>query len=340
MEKGQVLFLNEHEIEQLITREDALNLVDGALKDYANGHVINPVKLSLPLYQDVSGYINSMPSYNRANKATGVKLVSVYLDNPRNHGLLSTLGTIVLHDWETGMPYSIMGGTHITNIRTGAAAGLKAKYLARKDSRVLALIGAGMQGFSALQMVMLALNDRRIEEIHICDLTEERRQQFISKAAPLYPGVRFVSSPSNQEAMAQADIALFCAGASVPLLESCPVKEGATVICVQELVTPATVAKFDKFFTDFTDCVLERFNSFGNHYSEITGIPYEDLTADLVTSEIGYVMAGLLPGRVSDQERILTLDCGMSIEDIACARFVYDRAVEQGIGTVLDFQNL
>lgn len=340
MKKGQVLFLNEQEIFRLITREDALNLVDRALQDYANGHVINPVKLSLPLYQDVSGYINSMPSYNRTNKATGIKLVSVYLDNPRNHGLLSTMGTIVLHDWETGMPYAIMGGTHITNIRTGAAAGLKAKYLARKDSKVLALIGAGMQGFSALQMVLTALEDRRIEEIHICDLTEERRQQFIAKIAPLYPEIRFISSPSNQAAMEQADIALFCAGASVPLLESCPIKEGATVICVQELVTPKTVAMFDRFYTDFTDCVLERFNSFGHHYSEITGIPYEDLTADLVTSEIGHVMAGHIPGRVSEKDRILTLDCGMSIEDIAAARFVYDRAVEQGIGTVLDFQNL
>ena len=340
MEQGQVLFLSEKEIEQLITNEDALNLVDQCLKDHANGSVVNPVKLSLPLYPDVSGYINSMPSYNRETKATGVKLVSVYLDNPRKHNLLSTMGTIVLHDWETAMPYAIMGGTHITNIRTGAAAGLKAKYLARKDSTKLAVIGAGMQGFSAMTMVLTALGPGKIEEIHVCDLTEERRQLFISKAKAVYPELRYVSSESNQAALEQVDIALFCAGASVPLLEPCTVRDGITVICVQELVTPKTVAKFDKFYTDFTDCVLERFNTFGHHYSGITGIPYEDLTADLVTSEIGHVMAGHIPGRTSDKEKILTLDCGMSIEDIACARFVYERAVEQGVGKVLDFQNL
>lgn len=340
MKQGQVLFLNEKQIESLVTREDTLALVDRVLQDQANGHTINPVKLSLPLYPDVAGYVNSMPSHNRRDRATGVKLVSVYLENPAKYGLLSTLGTIVLHDWQTGMPYAIMGGTHITNLRTGAAAGLKARYLARKNARVLAVVGAGMQGFSAMTMALAAMGPGRIGEVLVCDLTEERCRNFIEKAKEQYPELTFGICLQAAEATQRADVVLFCAGASVPILEHCPLKPGITVICVQELVTPATVAKFDKFYTDFTDCVLERFNTFGHHYAELNGTQYQDLTADLVTSEIGRVMAGHVPGRESDEENILTLDCGMSIEDVAVARFVYERAVEQGVGTVLDFQNL
>ena len=340
MEKGQVLFLNEKEIYSLITKEEALEIVDKVFKDYANGQVVNPVKLHLPIYPDVDGYINSMPSYNKTDKATGIKVVSVYHDNPKGHGLPATIGTIILHDWETGMPYAIMGGTHVTNIRTGAAAGLKAKYLANEDASVLAVIGAGAQGYSAMDMVMTAMGKGRIKEIRVSDLAPDRRAQYIEKAKAVYPDVNYVSCQSNAEAMESADVALFAAAAPMPLLESCPVKPGCTVICINEMVTPKTIAKFDRFYTDFTDCVLERFNTSGHYSEKVTGRPYEDLTAEMVTCEIGDVMVGKVPGRISHDDKLLTLDVGMGIEDCGVASFVYKRALERGVGQILDFQNL
>ncbi len=340
MERGQILFLNEQEIQSLITKEQALDLVEEGFRAFARGNVVNPVKLHLPIYPDCDGYLNSMPSYNRETKATGVKLVTVYHDNPKEHGLLATLGTIVLHDWQTGMPYAILGGTHITNLRTGAAAGLKAKYLAREDATVLAVIGAGAQGFSAMEMVMTAMGPERIQELRVSDLVPQRREQFIQKAKELYPHLRYISCAENQEAMAGAHIALFCASAPVPILENCQVEAGSTVICVNELVTPQAVAKFDKFYTDFTECVLERFNAMGREGARKTGIPYEELTANQVTAQFGDVVLGNVVGRRNESERILTLDVGMSLEDVALAEFVYRKAAEQGVGKVLDFQNL
>ena len=340
MQQGKVLFLNEQQIQSLVTREKALELVEEVFRDYAAGQVVNPVKLHLPVYPDVDGYINSMPSYNKRTKATGVKLVSVYHDNPKKHQILATLGTIVLHDWRTGMPYAIMGGTHITNLRTGAAAGLKVKYLARKDARVLAIIGAGAQGYSAFEMAMTATEPGRIQQVHVSDLAPQRREQFIERAKAQYPQLTFVSSPDNAAAMAEADVAMFCAAAPVPLLEDCPVKEGALVVCVNEMLTPKAIAKFDRFYTDFTDCVLERFNTGGRYNAQLTGRPYEDLTADMVTDEFGQVVLGKVPGRKSESDRLLTTDVGMSIEDVAVAQYVYEQAMAQGVGQILDFQNL
>jgi len=340
MQQGQILFLNEKEIESILSNEKTLEIVDSVFKAHAKGNVVNPVKLHLPVYPHHEGYINSMPSYNKETEATGIKVVSVYHDNVKKYGILTTLGTIILHDPETGMPYAIMGGTHITNMRTGAAAGLKARYLAKKDSKVLAIIGAGAQGFSSMVMTLTAMGPGTIEEVHVSDLNPERRSQFIEKAKALYPELRYVSSPSNDEAMKGADVALFCAAAPVPLLESCVVEDGVTVICVNEILTPKTIARFDRFYTDFTDCVLERFNSIGQYNAKLRGETYEDLTEEMVTAEIGKVMIGEIPGRLSDRDKLLTIDVGMSIEDVGVARYVYEQAMEKGIGRMLDFQNL
>lgn len=339
MQQGQILFLNEKEIEALVTREDALRLVEEVFRDYGRGRVVNPVKLHLPIYPDCDGYINSMPSYNRDTKATGVKLVSVYHDNPKVHHLPATLGTIVLHDWQTGMPYAILGGTHVTNLRTGAAAGLKAKYLARQGAEELAVIGAGAQGWSALEMVLTAMGPGRIRRVFVSDLAPDRRQQFLEKGRAHYPELEFVSSPSNEAAMEQADVGLFCAAAPIPLVESCPIKEGAVVICVNEMLTPKALAKFDAVYTDFTDCVLERFNTSGRYNATLTGKPYEDLTPEMITAEFGQIVLGTVPGRKQETDRLLTTDVGMSIEDVAVARFAYDQALARGVGKILDFQN-
>lgn len=339
MNQGQVLFLNEKEIESLITREETLEVVDQVFKAYAKGNAVNPVKLHLPIYPHYEGYINSMPSYNLETQATGVKMVSVYHDNLKNYGILTTLGTIVLHDPKTGMPYAIMGGTHITNMRTGAAAGLKVKYLAKKDASIMAVVGAGAQGYSATAMALTAMKGQ-IKELRVSDLNAARRAEFIEMMKAEFPEVTYISSESNAEAMKGAHVGLFCSGAPIPLLDKCELDPGVLVVGVAELVTPDTVARFDKFYTDFTDCVLERFNTLGREGAKKTGSVYVDLEEKHVTAEIGNVMAGLIPGRQSDDEKILTLDVGMSIEDVGVARLAFDKAMAQNVGKILDFQNL
>jgi len=340
MKQGQVLFLNEKEIESLLTNEKTLEIVDDVLKAYARGNVVNPVKLHLPVYPHHEGYINSMPSYNRETEATGIKVVSVYHDNVKKYGILTTMGTIILHDPETGMPYAIMGGTHITNMRTGAAAGLKARYLARKGSKVLAIVGAGAQGFSSMIMTLTAMGPGTIEEIRVSDLSAERREQFIEKGKALYPEMNFISSASNNEAMKGADVVLLCAAAPVPLLTDCELEEGVTVICVSEILTPQNIARFDRFYADFAACLVERLNVSGRYNAAQRGETYEDLTEEMVSSEIGHVMIGEFPGRLNDTDKLLAADVGMGIEDVGVARYVYELAVEKGLGQVLDFQNL
>ena len=337
MKRGQVLFLNEAQIRELLTEPQVLELVDKVLREWALGKTVNPVKLSLQIYPYHEGHINSMPSYIENGDLAGVKVVSVYANNQKTYGLPTTIGTIILHDADSGLPYAILGGTHITDLRTGAVSGVKARYLARKDSKVLAIVGAGAQGFGSMLMVKLAVPG--IEEVRVCDLSAERRAAFIEDAKKHFPELRYISCASNEEASAAADIIVYATSASVPLLEGSTLKDGVTAICVSEKLTPKTIARFDGFYVDFTACAIERYNADGRHQAELIGRTYEDLTEDMVTGEIGDVMIGKCPGRTSDKQKILTAAVGMSIEDVIVARAAYDAAVERGVGTVLDLEN-
>ena len=338
MKRGQILFLNEQEVKELITAPQALELVETVFRYWSEGKTVNPVKLSLQIAPYHEGHINSMPSYIEPGDLCGVKVVSVHQNNMRSYGIPTTLGTIILHDPETGLPYCIMGGTHITDLRTGAVSGIMAKYLARKDSSVLAVIGAGAQGFTSMEMTVLALGG--IREVRVCDLSEERAESFLDRAAALFPDLTFHRSRDHAEAIDGADVILYAASASAPILEGSDVPEGAAVICVSEKLTPKTIAMFDGWYVDFAECAIERYNADGRHAAELIGKPYEDLTLDMVTGEIGDIIVGKQIGRTNDKQRLLAASVGMSIEDVICAHAVFEAAEKRGAGRVLDFQDV
>lgn len=338
MNTGEILFLNRIEVQSLIGREQVFSLVEDAIKEYSYGNTINPVKLSLPVFPYHNGHINSMPSYMKKGDLAGVKVVSVFNNNPSKHDLPTTVGTIILHDAETGIPYAILDGTYITDLRTGAVSGIKAKYLARQDSHRLAIIGAGVQGYTSMEMILLARPD--IDHVDVCDLSKKQRDIFMEKGKKQYPNICFEPCADHQVALIRNDIVLYATSASRPLLETGQVPEGVTVICVCELVTRKAVEMFDSWFVDHTECALDRYNDGGRQSAAASGTTWADLTPELVTGDLGDVMTRKIPGRVNSQQKILSGAVGMSIEDIIVARAAVDAATEKGIGKILAFQCL
>ena len=338
MKPGEILFLNRNEVSKFITVKDALELTEKSLSEFSLGNTINPSKLILPTNPYHNGHINSMPSYMKYGDEAGVKIVSVYNDNPRKYGLPTTIGTIILYDPETGMPKCIMDGTRITDLRTGAVSGINAKYLARKDSKSMAIVGAGVQGYTSMQMILQALPG--IKEVVACDLSKERREEFIAKGQAEYPDVEFRGLEDHRVSLKENDIVVYATSADRPLLDSGEVADGVTVITVCELLTRHAVGMFDHWFVDFAECAIERYNDGGRQSAEARGLEWEDLTMDLVRGEIGDVITGKLPGRTSDSQKILAGAVGMSVEDVICAEHVFNGAMKAGAGKILDFQCL
>jgi len=338
MEAGKVLFLNEKEIKQLISAEQVLKLAETALKDYAKGDSVNPVKLHLPYYPVYEGYLNSMPSFIKSSNLSGVKLVTVHKNNALQYNLPVTMATIVLNEPKTGMPYAILGGTYITGMRTGAVAGVTAKYTAKKNSKVLTIVGAGAQGMTSMQMVVLAM--KSIEEVRVLDIYPENQEHFITKTKEMFPNINYVAYTDRQEAFHGSDIIVLATTADKSLLEGLELDKGITVICVNERLTPKAIGMFDRWIVDFTECVIERFNSGSKRSAEINGDKYESLTKAMVTGEIGDVIIGKTVGRANNEQKVLAASVGMSIVDVTVARAAYDTAIKNHIGLVLPFQDI
>lgn len=339
MDFGKLLFINEKEAKSLLSPAEAIALSEQAFAAYSSGRAINPVKLHMPLYPYHDGYINSMPAYLADEDIAGVKVVSVYRDNLRNHAVPCTLGSIVLNDPETGCPLAFLDGTYITAARTGATVAIFAKYLARKNARTATVIGTGAQGLSAILMTLTVLPG--IEEVRAVDIVPEARHRFLRAASAQYPQVNFVEMEDMGAACRGADIVINAANSSQLLLPKVTLDPGATVMVLEEDLKPSYVKRtYDAFVTDFIDCFVERSNISLQHRHDAYGEEIELVTADLLSGEIGEAITGKRQFRKSDSDIIVASSIGMGVQDVMTASYIYKKAMEQGTGQVLQLLDL
>ncbi|MBS7577137.1 ornithine cyclodeaminase family protein [Enterococcus sp. MMGLQ5-2] len=333
--EGKLLFLNEKTVKKYLTRTIVLDLVEQAFSEYAEGFVVNPVKLSLPMNPTYEGYINSMPAYLTRFGVAGMKSVSVFKDNMKDYQLPVTVGSIILNDPETGIPYSFMDGTHITALRTGASVAVMAKYLAAKGAEVVTIIGSGAQGLSSFVMIKSVLP--KIKEVRVVDINPEAQERFIEEASAVFPDVDYIKLSDIQSASTGSNIIVGAATSKVPLLANIDYDDGTTVLCIEEDITNRFAGKFDHTIVDFTECFIERTNILGNEHAKETGDAYEEITEETITGEIGDIIINKISGRINEKDKILASPVGMGATDIIVADYVYKKALEASDGMVLDF---
>ena len=160
----ETLVLSGPDIEKLITMPSALRIAEQAFTAYGQGKIQMPAKIYLRL-DKYQGDFRAMPAYIEGVEACGIKWVNVHPGN-KHYGLPAVMALIILSDPKTGFPLAVMDGTHITNLRTGAAGGVAAKHLANKDSKIVSLIGCGVQARTQL----MALKELfKIKQVRIYD---------------------------------------------------------------------------------------------------------------------------------------------------------------------------
>lgn len=140
----KTLIITKNEIEKFLTVKNALSVVEEAFEEHGIGKTQLPAKLYL-FFDKYNGDLRIMPAYLGKVDMAGCKIVNVHPNNPEKYSLPTVMALIILNDPKTGFPICIMEGTYITNMRTGAAGGVAIKYLVRRDSKVLGMIGTGAQ---------------------------------------------------------------------------------------------------------------------------------------------------------------------------------------------------
>ncbi len=330
-----MLVISGEEIRAIYPMKDAIEATKRAFRLFSEGKTHVPLRTNLPVKEN-NGQVLFMPAYVGGDKpSVGIKIVSVYVDNPAK-GLPAVPSTVLLVDAENGFVKAIMNGTVLTQIRTGAASGAATDLLARPDSRIGALFGAGGQAEFQLEAMITA---RPLEEVRVFDPRIESCRAFIARLQDRKPfsGVRLVAAETSDDAVRGADIITAATTARKPVFSADSVKPGAHVNGVgsytpdmQEL-DPKILNLAGKIYMDSIEAVLAESADFINPLNEKT------FSRDAITGELGELAAGTKPGRESPEEITLFKTVGIAVQDVVAAEEIFRRAVKQKAGKTISF---
>jgi alanine dehydrogenase len=313
---AEILYLSRADVERLLDVDAMLDALGAALMAHSDGTASVPARVAARV-PDL-GLLAAMPGYV-PGVALEVKLVSVFPGN-HQHGLPSHQALIALFDDRTGAPLALMDGTFITATRTGGTAAVAARALARADSKVLAIIGAGVQGGSHLATFPRV---RDFTEIRVASRDRAKAERLAARN----PLARVAQS--FEEAVRGGDIVACCTDAREPVIKRDWLSPGAHVSSVGGTFGPEidsdTVAA-SRVFVEWRGAVT---NPPPAGAAELQGLDPETVT------EVGEVLSGKRPGRTSRDEITLYKSTGHAVEDAAAARLVYDSARARGVGVSL-----
>jgi ornithine cyclodeaminase/alanine dehydrogenase len=277
------------------------------------------------IHTQPDAFIHAMPAYIPDMGAAGMKWVSGYPSNQAK-GLPYITGLMVLNDPDTGLPLAVMDCVWITAMRTGAATALAARYLARSDSRILGILGCGVQGESNLEALMVV--QKELSTVVAYDVLPAKTDGFLDKMRAKFPRIDFIKAGRPVEAVADSDI-IVTAGPILkhptPTIERDWFKEGAfaSPVDFDSYWKPEAMHTSDKFCTDDIPQLL---------YYKKNGY-FQDIPA--LYADLGEIACGMKPGRENPRERIISANLGIALEDMATGIWIYHAALQAGIGLEL-----
>ncbi len=307
-----MLILTRKEIENLLTPNELLIALEEGFKELSANQLNVP-----PRNQAIApkGLLVGMPAY-MPGKLMSVKLVTIFHENIPAHQ-----AAIILFDSETGAPIAFMDGEYITAMRTAAGALLSIKHLARKDSKTIAIIGAGVLGDAHLQMIGTLSG---IEKVLIASKDISKAQALSARAS----NARAVDSV--REAVSNADVVCLCTSSLEPVIKAEWIKQGAHISSVGyrppggEL--PRDLVENSHVFVESK--VAFQAPPVGS--AELQGLDSEFGT------ELGEYLLGQKPGRRDEKETTIYKSMGHAMEDLVAANLVYQKAIAQGIGKAVE----
>jgi len=310
----ELLYLSAGDVADLLDADALLDALAQAFRSLSAGEADVPARIAT---RSPSGMLAAMPGF-LPQAGLGVKLVSVF---PANHGgpVPSHQGLIALFDPACGTPLAVLDGRVITARRTAAASALSVRECASPGAKTLAILGAGVQGATHLELVP---SMRDFAEVRIAS----RQPAHADRLAGAHPRARAVQSFA--EAAAGADVICCCTDSPAPILRRDSVKPGAHVTSVG---FSATGSELDQELVRGARLIVETravFQPPPAGAAELAGLNPE------AAAELGEVLAGA-SGRRATEEITLYKSAGHAVQDLAAARLVYERALVAGAGTRL-----
>lgn len=325
-----MLLLSREDIKKVFTMKDAIETNKECFKIFSEGKSEVPLRTTIQA-PNHNGVFLFMPSYVEELDVAGLKVVNIFPENVKEN-LPTAPAQVLLIDGKTGIVSSILDGTYVTQLRTGASSGAAFDLFAIKDAKIGALIGTGGQAATQLEAMMVV---RQLDEVRVFDLDPNRRQTFVNRMREELKcyNTKIVEVISSDDAIENADIIVTVTPSSKPVFDGTKVKKGATVSCVgayqhhMQEMDPAILPRASKIYFDSEEAVLAE--------SGDILIPLEEgiIRKEDFTGDIGDVLLGKVVGRENDEEIIVYENVGIGVLDLMTARSIYLKAIEAEVGT-------
>jgi alanine dehydrogenase len=321
----KTLILGRTDMMGLLTPLEYVDCVEHAFRMHGLGRVYMEPKghIVLDRYQ---GEWEVMPSYIEEPEAAACKWVSIREDNAK-YELPAVFSILIYTHPETGFPLAICDGSYHTLMRTGASAAVSARWLARKDSKTLAILGTGSVGEGTL-----ATCDAVFEwdDVRIWSRTQASVDRFLATESPKYPHLRLSGTTDVRTAVEGADVIVTGTHARKWLVDDAWVKPGAHLAALgadlagEQELDPRILQRGRVFVDDIRQCRED---------GEINVALAERLITEAdVAGEIGKVIAGELEGRQSDDQVTVFDSTGIALQDSATVPLEVERAHAAGVG--------
>jgi alanine dehydrogenase len=322
----KTLILSRSEMIGLLKPWEYNNCVEQAYRMHGEGR----------FYMDPKGHIvldrfpgewEAMPSYIEEPHAAACKWVSIREQNREKFNLPTVFSILIYTHPETGFPLAIVDGSYHTVMRTGAAAAVSAKWMARKDSKILAIVGAGHMAEGALATCNEVF---KWSEVRVWSRSQATLDHFVKEQQPKYESFEIKPSTKLEETVRGADVVVPVTQEGGPLVMADWIKPGTHIAAVgadkkgdQEL-EGVLLTRARIFVDDIRQCRTD---------GEIN-VPLSQglITEADIAGEIGEMIIGKKQGRTSDEEITIFDSTGIALQDSATVPLEYERAMAAGVG--------
>lgn len=329
-----MLILNAEEVRQALPMKQVIAAMKGAYASLSDGTAVVPLRtrLQIPSHDAVSLF---MPAYVKSDtgEALAIKVVSLYPNNP-SRGLKYIQAAVLVLESDTGRAIALLEGSTLTAIRTGAGSGAAIDLLARKDSRVVAIFGAGAQGRTQLEA---ACNTRDIETVFVFNSSPDKASAFAEEMAghnSIPKDIRVAHIP--REAIENADVICTATTSSKPVFEDQDVRPGTHISAVggytpemQEL--PVETVSRARIVVDSYATVMDEAGDI------VQAIRAGAIQESNIHAELGEIVLGKKTGRLSDDEITFFKSVGNAVQDAVAAQLALQNARKMNLGKEVDF---
>ncbi len=325
----KTLIISQSEVQQLVTIKECIAVVGEALKNLAAGKATMPLRSALWL-PEKKGALGLMPAICRDPESMGIKVVSVFPENTTTE-YDSHQGVVILFNTQNGNCIAIIDASSITAIRTAAASALATDLLASRDAEELAILGSGVQAQKHLESMLLI---RPIKRVNVWSRDFKHAQEFTTSESGKYD-IPIKPYQNVEEAVHNADIICTTTAAKEPVLFASFVKDNTHINAVGACVSSTRELDSDlvtksRFFVDCRESALNESGDFLFPKKE------GKIGDDHIAGEIGELVTGNVTGRRTQEEITIFKSLGIAIEDLFSAEFIYNQAINKGVGTFLE----